>query len=80
MSTIQEIESAIRKLAPADRDQLVRDLPEILPELNGDAAWERLTNDPRSRPALTALLDRVDVTIKGNPDAFSEIKESDFDR
>lgn len=78
MSTVQEIESAIRKLAPAERDQLVRDLPGILPELDGDAAWERIANDPRPRPALTALLDKVDEEMQRNPAAFPEIQDSDF--
>lgn len=38
MSTVQEIEEAIRSLSPVDRSRLVSDLPAILPELDGDAA------------------------------------------
>ena len=79
MSTVQEIESAIRKLAPAERDQLVQDLPAILPELNGDAAWDRIINDPRPRPVLTALVDKLDAEMPRHPQAFPEIKDSDFD-
>ena len=79
MNTVQEIESAIRKLPPAERDQLVRDLPAILPEINADAAWERIINDPRPRPALTALLDRADAEVQRNPAQFPEINDRDFD-
>ena len=80
MSTVQEIESAIRKLAPAERDQLVRDLPGILPELDGDVAWERLINDSRPRPALSAMVDTLDAEMGRNPNAFPEITNRDFDR
>ena len=80
MNTLQEIESAIRKLGPAERDQLVRDLPGLLPELDGDAAWERILNDPRPRPALTALLDTVDAEVQRDPSVFPEIQASDFER
>ena len=41
MSTAQEIEPATGKLGPVERDQLVRDLPRLLPELDGDAVWNR---------------------------------------
>jgi len=78
MSSLQEIEQAIRNLSPANREQLLRDLPALLPELDRDAAWERIINDPRPRPALTTLLDQVDAKLRENPKAFSEIKESDF--
>lgn len=78
MSTVQEIESAIRNLSPADREQLLRDLPAIFPELDGDAAWDKIINDPRPRPSLSALLDQVDAKMRENRNAFAEIKDSDF--
>jgi len=59
MSTVQEIEAAIRALPAAEREKLLADLPGILSELNGDAIWERILSDPRPRPALTALGDRI---------------------
>ena len=80
MSSVQEIESAIRQLSPLERDQLVRDLPSILPGLNGDAAWDSLIHDARPRPALTQLLDEVDSEMKSDSKAFPEIRESHFDR
>jgi hypothetical protein len=39
MSKVEQIEEAIRSLPPEEREQLVRDLPSILPELDGDAEW-----------------------------------------
>lgn len=80
MSTVQEIEAAIRRLDTTARAQLVRDLPRILPELNGDAIWEHILKDPRPRPALTAFLDDVDADQERNPEAFPVIRDSDFDR
>jgi len=80
MSTVQEIESAIRSLSPADRSRLVSDLPVILPELDGDAAWERIVNDPRPRPALTALLDQVDAQTERDPGTFPVMEDADFEQ
>ncbi len=59
MSTVAEIEAAIRALPRAERERLADDLPSILPELNGDAQWRRIITDERPRPALTALGDEV---------------------
>ena len=78
MSTVQEIEKAIRGLAPADREHLLGDLPSLFPELAGEAAWRRIIRDPRPRPALSALLDEVDAAMRKNPEAFPEMQESDF--
>jgi len=47
VSTLREIKAAILELSPAERWQLIADLPALLPELNGDAAWERILHDPR---------------------------------
>ena len=79
MSTVQEIESAIRALSAPERFELLEDLPALFPELRGDLAWQRIINDPRPRPALTALLDEVDEARRRNPNAFPEIKDSDFE-
>jgi len=67
MSTVKEIEAAIRALPPREREQLVEDLPTILPELDGDAVWERIIADPRPRPALTALGDEIEVRYSASP-------------
>ncbi len=59
MSTVAEIEAAIRALPSAERERLAEDLPSILPELSGDLKWQRIAIDPRPRPGLTALGDEI---------------------
>ena len=80
MSSLQEIKRAISALSPADRATLVKDLPTLLPELDGDAAWERIIRNPSPSSKLSALVDAVDAEYGNNPSAFPEIKERDFDR
>jgi hypothetical protein len=80
MSTVAEIEAAIKLLPPKERERLADDLPSILPELNGDAKWQRIINDTRPRPALTALGDEIAAQLKTNPAAFSEMRDADFDK
>ena len=78
MSTAIEIEAAIRTLSPIERKKLVRDLPALLPELDGDEAWKRIMDDPAPSSALTAYVDAIDAEYQRNPGAFPEIKDSDF--
>ena len=80
MSTATEIADAIRTLSAAEREKLLRELPILLPEIEGDEIWERIINDPRPRPALTALLDETEATLKANPDAFPRIAPEDFEK
>jgi hypothetical protein len=80
MSTVQEIEAAIQSLPPTERERLIRDLPSLLPELDGDAEWDRLISDPHSRPALGKLGDEIEAGMKANPEQFPEIVEKDFDK
>ena len=40
MSTVAEIEAAIKALPPSERERLAEDLPFILPELRGDLIWQ----------------------------------------
>ena len=80
MSTVKEIEAAILALPMVERGKLVEDLPAILPELNGDAVWERIISDPRPRPALAAMGDEIEAQLKVNPNRFSEIRDGDFDK
>lgn len=79
MSTVEEIEAAIRRLSDVERDHLLADLPSLLPELAGDAAWQRIIRDTRPRPAFSAMLDEVDAEMQRDPQAFPDIKDSDFD-
>ena len=80
MSTVAEIEAAIQLLPPAERERLADDLPAILPELNGDAKWQRITTDERPRPALSALGDEIAARYKQAPAAFLELRDADFDK
>jgi hypothetical protein len=76
MSTVEQIEEAIRALPARERDRLARDLPKLLPELDGDAAWGRIVRDGRPRPALSQLLDEADVVLAEDPARLPETTDS----
>jgi hypothetical protein len=78
MSTAREIEEAIRTLPTSERDKLLRHIPALFPELAGDAEWERIIQDERLRPELSKLLDETEEQLRQNPNAFSQMKASDF--
>jgi hypothetical protein len=78
MSTAREIEEAIRTLPTSERDKLLRHIPALFPELVGDAEWERLIQDQRSRQELTRLLDETEEQLRRNPNSLPEIKAGDF--
>ncbi len=80
MSTALEIEAAIQALSPQERKKLVRDLPALLPELEGDEAWEQIIEDARPRPDLSKRFDEIEVEYKKHPASFAEIRDADFDR
>ncbi len=80
MSTVQEIKAAIQILSPQEREELAACLPALFPELDGDAAWERIIRDPRARPALSVLLDQVEDEYRRDPTAFSETTDAEFNR
>ena len=79
MSTVAEIEAAIKALPPSERERLAEKLPSILPELRGDIAWQRIISDERPRPSLSALGDQIDDRFKAHAEQFPEIKDTDFD-
>jgi hypothetical protein len=78
MSSVQEIKAAIRALPADERAELAEALPELLPELDGDAKWERIISDSRPRPALTALGDEIEAQLKGDPSSFREMGLEDL--
>ncbi|HEU0010660.1 MAG TPA: hypothetical protein VFT34_12660 [Verrucomicrobiae bacterium] len=80
MSTAQEIEAAIQSLSRSEREKLIADLPGLLPELDGDAAWGRIIHDARPRPALSALLDQAQAEYRRDPTALAETSDAEFDR
>ena len=80
ISTALEIEAAIKSLSAAERKKLVRDLPGLLPELEGDEAWEQIIEDARPRPGLTKRFDVIETEYTKRPESFAEIRDADFDR
>jgi hypothetical protein len=79
MSTVAEIKEAIKALPRSERERLAEDLPSILPELRGDLVWQRMIQDERARPALSALGDEIEAGFKTTPEQFPEISDSDFE-
>jgi hypothetical protein len=80
VSTVEEIEAAIRSLTSAERSKLADLIPTLLPELDGDAEWERIIRDPRPRPALTKLGDEVEAAFRVDPEQFPNMSEEEFDK
>lgn len=80
VSTVEQIEAAIRALPAADRARLIRDLPMLFPEMDGDAAWDQLFNDARPRPALSRLLDEAEAAVHEDPAVFPETTDDEFKR
>ncbi len=80
MSTVAEIEAAIKALPPSEREPLAEDLPSILPELRGALVWQRIINDERPRQALSSLGDQIEASFETRPEQFPEIKDSDFEK
>lgn len=54
MSTAAEIEAAIRELPPDERKKLARILPTLLPELDGDIAWQHIIQNSTPNARLTS--------------------------
>ena len=80
MSSLQEVELAISALSAEDRAKLVQNLPALIPEWQGELAWQRILHDPAPSPALSRFVDEVDAEFRRLPEAFPEITEADFDR
>jgi hypothetical protein len=78
MSTAREIEDAIRSLPGPERDKLLHKIPDLFPELSGDAQWERIIADERPRPVLTELLDKTETEFRREPGKFSELSDNDL--
>ena len=78
MTPVKDSEAAIRALPALEREKLVAELPSILPELNGDLEWDRIVNNSRPRPALSALGDEIEKRLTENPESFPEIKKGKF--
>jgi hypothetical protein len=79
MITAQEIEDAIRSLAPSERDKLLDHIPHLFREFAGDSEWQRLIHDERPRAGLTTMLNQHEAHLNTNAGAFPPIAESDFE-
>lgn len=80
MTTLAQIEAAIRALTARDRTRLAKSLPILFPELNGDAAWEKLIRNPQPRPTLSRLLDEADMAVAEDPAKLRETTDEAFKR
>src|ERR1051325_5506124 len=79
MSKVEEIGAAITSLAAQER-AVVSLLPTILPELDGDAAWERIINDSRPRLALSNYIDEIKAGIAARTLELREMSDEEFRR
>jgi hypothetical protein len=78
MTSVQEIEAAIRALTKTEQRNLPQNLQSLFAESDGDAKWARITNDPRPRPSLTVFGDAVASRLRENPASLPEIRDEDF--
>ena len=79
MSKVEEIGAAITSLSAQER-AVVSLLPTILPELDGDAAWERIINDSRPRLALSNYIDEIKAGIAARTLELREMSDEEFRR
>jgi hypothetical protein len=79
VNSLQDIENAITGLSAEDRATLIRDLPRLFPECEGDLKWQAILHDPTPSPALSRLADSIDAEFARNPESFPEIRDSDFE-
>jgi hypothetical protein len=80
VSTVEQIEAAIRALPASERERLISDLPRLFPEVDGDAFWECIINEQRPRAALSRLLDQVEAAVNEDPAQFPETTDDEFKR
>jgi hypothetical protein len=80
MRNVEAIEEAIQKLSPAERAKLLSDLPRILPELDGDAEWNRILSDPTPNVSFSKFVDDVESQLKAGTLILRETSESEFNK
>jgi hypothetical protein len=80
VATVEEIEAAILALPAVERSRLARDLPALLPELDGDESWERILRDERPRPAFSQMLDEAESSVAEDSRRFPETNDDEFER
>lgn len=70
MKSLLEIEAAIAELPADARRQLVHDLPALCPDAFPADGWDTLLLDGTPRPALTSLIDQLDIEYRQKPEGF----------
>jgi hypothetical protein len=80
VNALQEVRLAIAALSAEDRCELVKELPVLFPEWEGDLSWQAIIHDPTPSPALSALVDEVDRQFQVAPESFPELTEAEFDK
>ena len=78
MSTAREIEKAIRSLPTSERNKLMKTIPDLFPELSGDAEWARIIRDERPRPNLTQVINETETEFRVNPEKFPQFSDRDL--
>ena len=78
MSKVQQIEAAIQQLSKSERAELVEVLPKILPELDGDAEWERIIRSDEPRPAFSKYVDELEADLAAGKLELRETSEEEF--
>ena len=78
MSTAREIEKAIRSLPTSERNKLLKTIPDLFPELSGDAEWARIIRDERPRPNLTQVINETEAEFRANPQRFPKFSDQDL--
>lgn len=75
MKSLREIEEAIAKLPSKARRQLVQDIPALCPDAFPADGWDAILNDAAPRPALTSLLDKLDVEYEQKPESYLTLND-----
>ena len=75
MKSLLEIEEAIAKLPSKARRQLVQDIPALCPDAFPADGWDAILHDPAPRPALTSLLDKLDVEYQQKSENFLTLND-----
>jgi hypothetical protein len=75
VNSLLEIEEAIAKLPSDSRRQLVQDIPALCPDVFPADGWDAILNDDAPRPALTSLLDKLDVGYAQKPESYLTLND-----
>jgi len=78
MSTVEQIEAAIRALPPRERGLLVKALPALFPEFVDNPSWDQIIRDDRPRSALSQLLDEAEAAVCEDPARLPETTDEEF--